>query len=300
MASSEGAGSMTKKGKLIWFKVYPAQLMQHFTHSLDYDIITMGIKTVLWSCAAAEKPTGTLPDDIKKWARWTGLDVKTIKEKKALITSSWFLNSSGRWEIQRIIDAANETRSRSESAAIGAKKRWSESNCRNANAYANAMQTDMQSQCHLKVKVKDRVKVKDKDRKEQNKESQNRSDQPETVNDQKSCFGLSATPSPKELEIRSAAKAMKAEIQEVYEYYLQKSNKSPGDYQLTTTRKDKIRTRLRKFTVAAIKAMIDECFVSEFHGGRNDRGEIYRDLGRHILHNHEKAEGWLNKAKARG
>lgn len=146
------------KGKLIWFKVYPADLMQHFTHNLDYDVTVMGIKAVLWSCSAAENPVGTLPDDAQKWARWTGQSVRLIESKKDLITDSWSRNDDGRWKIGRIMDAALETETKSKSAAIGARKRWGRSNKVDANADANALQ----SECYLKAKARGKGRAKDK------------------------------------------------------------------------------------------------------------------------------------------
>jgi len=274
---------MTSKSKLIWFKIYPAEMMQHFTHRLDYDIVVMGIKSVLWSCSVFEEPVGTLPDDNKKWSRWTGQDVRIIEAKKDLITSSWTLNSAGRWEIKRIMDAAAETSAKSKSAAIGARKRWDSSKPNDANehanAYANASADALQTECHLKVKVKDRVKVRVKD-KDRIKEKENTLVKSEADSDGQSVVSD---------EIKANAKIIKADTERVWRHYLKATGLSEGTYRLTDSRKKKIRTRLGEFETDALCVAIDACMKSDFHAGR------YDDLVKHILWSYEKVEWWLNK-----
>jgi len=90
-----------------------------------------------------------------------------------------------------------------------------------------------------------------------------------------------------------------AAIQEVYEHYLQARGLTTDRYRLTPARRQKIRSRLDKFEIPALKAAIDECMASDFHNGTNDQAKVYLDLENNILRSFEQTERWVNKHEAR-
>ena len=81
----------------------------------------------------------------------------------------------------------------------------------------------------------------------------------------------------------------------VFEYWkevMQKANNT----KLTSDRRQKINARLKTYTVDELKQAIDECKLSDFHMGKNDRSEVYNDLST-IMKNDSVTDKHIQRAK---
>lgn len=82
----------------------------------------------------------------------------------------------------------------------------------------------------------------------------------------------------------------KNRIEEIYNYYIEVSKKNSNQYKLSDKRKDKIKARLKDFSVEDLKKAIDNRFMSDYHVEHG-----YIDLANHIMDSYEYTEELINK-----
>lgn len=89
------------------------------------------------------------------------------------------------------------------------------------------------------------------------------------------------------------ARAPKADP--VFAHWVKVMGKDPSRTLLTGDRKGKLKARRReKYTDAQLCQAIDGCRLSEFHMGKNDRGELYNDLAT-ILRDGRTVDGHIQR-----
>ncbi len=84
------------------------------------------------------------------------------------------------------------------------------------------------------------------------------------------------------------------ETKKVYDLFVDKFDKNPNLYKLTTKRKLKIKARLKDCGFSLIESAIKNLSSSAWHRGDNDRGWV-ADLD-FILRSYEQVEKWANNA----
>jgi HNH endonuclease len=103
--------------------------------------------------------------------------------------------------------------------------------------------------------------------------------------------------------------ALKAAIQEVFTYYVERTHRSPKLYTLTDIRRKKAMARLEEAlriahgdlagAVELMKAAVDEIALSDWHMGRDPKtaGKSYCEWEDHLFRSTEQFEKWLQKAQ---
>lgn len=87
----------------------------------------------------------------------------------------------------------------------------------------------------------------------------------------------------------------KTKIVEFLEFFNQKSGKH---YEVTKTRREKLESRLKKYSLEQIKKAAEALLKSPFHTGKNQDGTWYADPD-FLLRNDEQIDKWLNKLPAK-
>jgi len=92
-----------------------------------------GARLRLWLIACKQEPVGTLPDDMERLARWSGLDARAMHEHCSSITGGWKLRN-GRYHIRRIQEQHSEVEGRREHGRKAANSRWGKEKTHHARA----------------------------------------------------------------------------------------------------------------------------------------------------------------------
>jgi hypothetical protein len=248
--------------ELPYFKVYAATLLLQIHVGQEPHEVTSA-RLRLW-CAACQPqkgdhpncPAGYVPDDPDWLARFGGVSPPTWGAIGGAITAGWVHEPHlSRYKIKRLVEQARERADFVKFGKQGADKRWKDSPPNSDRAICPTSTSNSSSSSTA------------------------------TAGKKKSC------PDPEDPD----APNPNGDVRRVYEHYLTARNIPATDYRLTPLRVQKIRSRLKHFTVDALCFAIDQCMASKFHQGDNDRNTPYLDLAKNIFKSHEQTEEWLNK-----
>lgn len=87
------------------------------------------------------------------------------------------------------------------------------------------------------------------------------------------------------------------DCRQIFDYWLQVMGKNPNQVKYSNERKQKIKARLRDYSVADIKSAINGCKKSPHHMGQNDSGAKYNDIEL-ICRNSTKLESFIDLNKS--
>jgi hypothetical protein len=101
-------------------------------------------------------------------------------------------------------------------------------------------------------------------------------------------------------------------VREIFDYYLERTNRNSKTYDFTSARKQKAASRLKEClrktagdlekAKALMKLAIDGIAASDFHMGRGPKtdGKKFCEWEKHVFKTYEQMEGWWNRAPETG
>ena len=262
-------------GRLNWIPLWITDTLYHLDYSglSDSDIVK---QIHLWLVSAREDPVGTIPNDPKFVGNLLKISPKKSESFLNRVSKFWKLNEdTNRFEIGRIMRQGARAKSISVSRSNAGKVTSVHqviSKCSSSDDQVNPILDLDLDQEEEKIKV---TKV------------------------------TSSEATASDLSIFEKDLARK--IKHVYRHYLSARGLSERTYSLTTTRRQKLKSRLmecrKKELIPEEKYMccaVDACLKSEFHMGKNENGKQYCDIAKHIFPSYDKFEGWLHEAGSLG
>ena len=89
--------------------------------------------------------------------------------------------------------------------------------------------------------------------------------------------------------------SLNEDVKKVYDFYIKESGRNPKTYKLSKKRKQKIRARLKEFTIKQLSQAIQAVLNTPWNTGENPSGKLYIEIEDHIFRSYEQTEKRVNE-----